>query len=189
MNKQLQLIGWGTLLGFPFLGFIIAWFFPQLWQFESILWYDSLGLNLLVGGVFGWAVGKMAVVLISMPFMQSVKEQYAPMIGQMNLSVKQIVFLSLCAGIGEEIFFRGFFQQWAGIWITAIVFVAIHGYLNPKNKAITVYGIGLTLAMAIVGYMAEYLGLISAILAHAIIDVVIFLFLSKSQEQLKTDIE
>lgn len=180
----MHLIGWGTLLGFPFLGLIIGYFFPVLWSWENIFWFDSLAWNIVLGLAYGTVIGQLAVWMIAQPFMERVKAQYAPMVQQLNLTMPQIVFLSFCAGIGEEIFFRGFMQQLAGVWITAIIFVAIHGYLNPKNKAVSIYGICLTIAMAGIGYMTEYLGLISAILAHTMIDVVIFLFLTKANPQI-----
>lgn len=86
-----------------------------------------------------------------------------------------IIFVSLCAGIGEEIFFRGIIQPYLGIVVTAIIFVAIHGYLNPKNLKITVYGVYMVFAIMLLGYLTDKFGLITAITAHTVIDVVLLI--------------
>ena len=85
-----------------------------------------------------------------------------------------IIFISFCAGVGEEILFRGVLQPLIGIWITAVLFVAIHGYLNPVNWRISIYGIYLTLVIGIIGHLTDWLGLTTAIIAHMIIDVILF---------------
>ena len=38
----------------------------------------------------------------------------------------QILFLSVCAGLGEEILFRGYFQTEFGIHVASIIFGALH---------------------------------------------------------------
>jgi len=58
-----------------------------------------------------------------------------------------------------------------GIIITAILFVAIHGYLNPRNWRISIYGVFMTAGIVLLGYLAETMGLLVAIVAHTIIDI------------------
>ncbi|MBK7566807.1 MAG: CPBP family intramembrane metalloprotease [Bacteroidetes bacterium] len=44
-----------------------------------------------------------------------------------------MLFLSFCAGVGEELLFRGAIQPWLGIWLTALLFI-FYTDLNPKDK-------------------------------------------------------
>jgi hypothetical protein len=98
---------------------------------------------------------------------------------EMNFAI--IVGVSLCAGIGEEIFFRGVVQPlpYCGVWVTAIFFVAIHGYLNPMDWRISIYGVYMTILIAGLGYLTDYMGLTTAMVAHTMIDVVLFSYLTK----------
>ena len=109
-----------------------------------------------------------------MKFMKPVLDKYKNMIISSEIDLQLIFFISFCAGVGEEILFRGVIQPLIGVWITSLIFVAIHGYLNPTNWRISIYGIYLTLSIALIGYLSNWLGLCTAIAAHMIIDVILF---------------
>ena len=83
--------------------------------------------------------------------------------------------MSFAAGVGEEILFRGAIQPFIGVWPTAIGFVAIHGYLNPMNLKMSIYGILMVVVSAGIGYLFKYEGLYAAITAHFLIDLVLFI--------------
>ena len=169
----------GTLLGFPIVGFIIHYF---LFETSFILLFVSksnLPIELVIGSITGLGFGYLAWYIISMPFMSPVLNKYRNLICTFDLDLPHIFFVSFCAGFGEEILFRGVLQPHLGVWVTAIIFVAIHGYLNPNNWRITVYGIYLTIAIGIIGYLTQYFGLITAIIAHMMIDVILFYKLTK----------
>lgn len=70
----------------------------------------------------GWIKRAMSNIVDRMytPFGQSIQ----------SLSVFDIVLLSCAAGIGEELFFRGLIQSFAGVWWTAIIFGLLHA-LTP----------------------------------------------------------
>lgn len=82
-----------------------------------------------------------------------------------------IIFISFCAGIGEELLFRASIQPLLGIWITAILFVLLHGYLSIRDWHLTIYGIFMVFVAAGLGYLFRFPGIYSAIVAHAIIDI------------------
>ena len=84
--------------------------------------------------------------------------------------------------MGEELLFRGAIQYWLGIWLTAILFVAIHGYLNPKNWKLSIYGVFMTFAIVGIGYFFEYFGIITAMSAHFMIDVYLFSVITAPRE-------
>jgi uncharacterized protein len=133
----------------------------------------QIGLGLLVGSILGMG----AKWVVKRPMLSPLATRYSRMMQSLNLKQGHIYFLSFCAGFGEELLFRGAIQPLAGIWITAIIFVGIHGYLNPMNWRISLYGIYMTLAIALLGYLTEWWGIFAACAAHMAIDVVLFNFL------------
>lgn len=181
MNQKIIHLATLTLVGFPLLGWAILWAtggpdILNLFRVET-----PLLQQLLIGIVTGLVTGGIAWVIIRSDYMQSVREKYSDVIRQFDLSPAQILYISLCAGIGEEIFFRGVIQPYLGIWITAILFVAIHGYLNPMNFKLFLYGVYMTLAIALIGFFSRQYGLYSAMAAHAVIDIILLYQMSRMQ--------
>jgi hypothetical protein len=184
MNKNLfYILGLVTLVGFSTLGSAILYFISDIALIEAfshgIAWYKQIVYGLLVG----LAIGAAAFGIIAMPFMKPVLEKYSGLMDGLHLNYFDVLFISFCAGYGEEILFRATMQHYFGIWPTAIIFVAIHGYLNPKDWRISIYGTFMTLCMAGLGYMYQYWGLISAIAAHFMIDVWLMYFLALRPQQ------
>ena len=140
-------------------------------------------MQILIGLAYGFITATLAWQLIKTPILEGTRTFFANLIGKLNLRLIDIVFISFCAGAGEEILFRGAIQPYLGVWITAILFVALHGYINPFNWRISVYGVLMCLIIAGIGYMNDYVGLTSAIAAHFMIDVYLFMALTKSTEE------
>lgn len=181
MNRRtFFLLGLLTLIGFSSLGGLVIEQFQDV-RFFSLFqkatpWYQQIGIGLLYGTItalIGWYI-------VNMTFLSNTRTFFARLIQGLNLSVPDILFISFCAGAGEEILFRGAIQPYLGIWITAILFVAIHGYLNPKNWRISVYGVYMCIVIAGMGYLSDYLGITTAIAAHFAIDVVLLYALIKT---------
>lgn len=80
-----------------------------------------------------------------------------------------VVLVALCAGVGEEIFFRGFLQRYLGVWGQAVLFGLAHatgGYL-PQ----ILFALGLGVAF---GYLIKRgWSLWTLILAHFLYDFVL----------------
>lgn len=179
MNQKIIHLATLTLVGFPIIGWLINWLaggppFRELFFIEAPLY-----VQLSIGAVTGAVTGGFAWMIIRSKPMASVRKKYAGIISQFNLSPLQIIYISLCAGIGEEILFRGVIQPHLGIWYTAILFVAIHGYLNPFDRKLFIYGVYMTLVIGLIGYFAKSLGLYSAMAAHTVIDVILLHQMSK----------
>jgi hypothetical protein len=163
-----------TLLGFPAIGLVIHLFFTNNPFISIFISKSNLLIEVLVGGITGLIIGYLGWEIIKMKFMKPVLDKYKNMITSSEIDLQLIFFISFCAGVGEEILFRGVIQPLIGVWITSLIFVAIHGYLNPTNWRISIYGIYLTLSIALIGYLSNWLGLCTAIAAHMIIDVILF---------------
>lgn len=169
-----------TLVGFPAIGYLIFHFFGNGNIQELILGEINIALQIIIGFPVGWTAALIAAKLIQADFMEPVRRKYGNMISELNLNIWQIIFISICAGVGEEWLFRAFLQPLWGIWITSLVFVALHGYLNPFDWRMSVYGIYLTLVIIGLGFMFIHWGIWASAAAHTAIDIVLLIFLTKS---------
>lgn len=184
MKKRLLWLAVLTLIGFPLLGWAIISIFKDNSLSIILRSQEPIWFQLITGVLLGLILGMGAKFIVTRPFLDDVQKKYSKIIAALNLSEIQIIFISLCAGFGEEILFRGAIQPLIGIWITAIIFVAIHGYLNPKDWKMSIYGIYMTAAIAILGYYTDFVGIIGASMAHAAIDYVLFKHLIKTGKEI-----
>jgi len=172
-KKKLLGLALFTLVIFPLIGHILIYFFKE-GNFALIYRAQySLGWQLYFGLLSGFVFGLLAWFISTSKWVSPTSTKYIGLIGNLNLNHFDIILISLCAGIGEELLFRGALQPLIGIWITAIFFVLIHGYLDPRDWRISLYGISMTFIIAILGYMTEALGIWSAAISHAMIDYVL----------------
>lgn len=181
MNKTTLSLGLGTLLVFGMGGILVIELLQDERFVEVLLRGRELPYQLLIGLLVGLTASGIALYIISRKFFEKEKAFYYGLISRLDLDVFAMVFLSLCAGVGEEIFFRAGIQPFLGIWWTALLFVLLHGYLNPTNFKISIYGIVMVGFIAVFGYLFQYIGIFSAITAHAVFDMVLFLRMTKSQ--------
>jgi membrane protease YdiL (CAAX protease family) len=144
---------------------------------------QGISWHLAVGAFMGLAIAAVAWAIISHPAMSTVKRRYVGMLMPWIGSRVDRVLVSIAAGVGEEIFFRGALQHWLGIPITAVLFVAVHGYLDPRDMRISIYGIFMTAAMLLMGWVAEHHGLLAPIVAHTVIDIVLLELLYRAGRQ------
>ncbi|MFN8775442.1 MAG: CPBP family intramembrane glutamic endopeptidase [Flavobacteriales bacterium] len=162
-----------TLAGMPLVAIVIDRYTEKVDLAAMLVGYSPWYSQLAGGAAVGIAAGFAARWLISRPFMDPVNRRYVKLLGQFDLTMSEILFISFCAGVGEEMLFRGALQPFLGVILTAVVFVAIHGYLNPRDWRISTYGLMMTGFIMVIGFMAEWLGLASAMLAHTLIDVIL----------------
>lgn len=160
-----------TLIGFSLLGYWIIENYLSL-SFEAVIEGNGpFWIQGAAGLAFGLTSAFLAWRVIETSILYQTRVFFSKLIKNFNLTFSEILFVSICAGIGEELLFRGAIQPVLGIWLTAIVFVAIHGYLNPFNWRLTVYGIFMTLVIAGIGYLQVHFGITAAIAAHTVIDI------------------
>ena len=169
-----------TLIGMPLVAIVVDRFSETV-NLQMALTGDAKYWEQLAAGSFaGIMIAVGAHTLIASPLLDAVNSSYARMLGRFKLTFSEILLISLCAGVGEEMLFRGALQPFLGIPVTSILFVAIHGYLNPRDWRLSIYGIFMTVGIAWLGYLAESRGLLSAIVGHTIIDVYLLIYLQRS---------
>ncbi|HXH19430.1 MAG TPA: CPBP family intramembrane glutamic endopeptidase [Chitinophagales bacterium] len=166
-----------TLFGFSAAGLTSIYFF----QGKSIREFFGEGaswkMQLLRGTFFGLTAVMVALVLVRSRWFMPSRIFFTGLIAAINPSAVHIFFYSLCAAVGEEILFRGAVQPHIGIWPASVLFIFLHGYLNPFNWPITMYGLFMIIISAGLGYLYELFGIYAAMVAHFIFDVAMFSFL------------
>ncbi|MDX9751799.1 MAG: CPBP family intramembrane glutamic endopeptidase [Flavobacteriales bacterium] len=142
-------------------------------------WWPQVGAG--IGA--GLLLGRAAWALAASPLVRPATMRYVGRIGPLVGRPADRLFISLCAGVGEELFFRGAVQFWAGVPATAVLFVAVHGYLDPRNWRLCIYGLALTAAMVLLGLWADRAGLLGPMAAHAALDVVLLQRMHRAWKQ------
>lgn len=141
-------------------------------------------LQIGIGLASGSLIGLAGVLMIRFPSFKEILDEYAIIrqIKELSLSPVQIVYVSLIAGISEEILFRGAIQPLIGIWLTSLLFIGIHGYIRVQSATHVLYSLFTFALSMVLGILFIYFGLISAIAAHFIYDVVVLYGIKKDVE-------
>jgi len=178
----LVFLGLGTLITFPLLSWLLMFIIPDSFNvsFETMFHinesdYGLITLFLAIGIMFGLVV----VWLAELTYFEKSMERYKNLLKGYKLSVFYVFFLSICAGVGEEIFFRGVIQPVFGIWLTALFFVAIHGYFSIKIKRINIFALLLTCFIALLGWSSKEYSIWLAIAGHFSYDLVLLFYYKK----------
>ncbi len=184
MRNKMLFFGWVTLLIFPIPAFLFRFYYEHVSFYQFIQVQNVKVIPIGLGLEFGFVYALLCYLLMLAPFFDSVPTKIDQLIGQMNLKIRHGIFLSLCAGIGEELLFRAGIQEYLGWILTSIIFVAMHGYLNPWNWRFSMYGIIVLPFIFIISLGYIYFGLWFAIAAHFAYDAVLFTIMINEQ---KTD--
>ncbi len=179
MRNQIILFGWITLLLFPLPGFYLQYYFNDVSFVEFLSYQDFKLVPIVYGLQFGVFYAFIAYLFMKAPFFDKVPVKVNKLVQNMKLSVFDGLFLSLCAGIGEEFLFRQGIQSFTGVIITSILFVALHGYLNPFNLRFSVYGLIVLPFILLISYGLDSFGIWFCIAAHFAYDAVLFTFMIK----------
>lgn len=120
----------------------------------------------IAAGIIGFIIKRPLVSRVLRDF------QIVDLLMNIRLTLFDRIQLSIFAGVGEELLFRGAIQPLLGIWITSLLFVGIHGYFKFKTTGHVLFGFmmfGLSVGL---GYLFEWIGLIAAMVAHAVYDLI-----------------
>ena len=171
--------GWITLLLFPIPGFLLQFFINDA-TFSDFLNIKSYSiLHLFLGLELGVVYGFISYLFVKSPFFEKLPNRIDDLVKAMNLKIRHGLFLSFCAAVGEELLFRAGLQSFLGPFLCSIVFVALHGYLNPFNLRFSVYGLIVLPFILLISYGMEPFGLLFCIAAHFSYDAILFTFMIK----------
>ncbi|MFW5790548.1 MAG: type II CAAX prenyl endopeptidase Rce1 family protein [Bacillota bacterium] len=128
--------------------------------------------------------GIIGIVVLSLPAFIAIK--YRPelvedgleeILSICKLSLLKLAFMSVLAGISEELLFRAFLQEIVGLWPASIAFMLAHFGFWFKQKKVTdkiLFGFFYLLAGAWLGLVYQQAGIIAAAIAHAGYDYILF---------------
>lgn len=182
MDKKLLLrLGLLTLIGFPIPTFVVLYYVEGIHPF-AIFEFEKCGFfEISTGLVLGVLYALIALQFMKFKVFDQLPNRIEKIVAKMKLSVLECLFLSMCAGVGEELLFRSGMQWYLGPIITSVFFVAIHGYLNPMNWRFSLYGIIVLPFILLISYGFIEWGLWFAISAHFAYDFVLFLVMTRQE--------
>lgn len=171
-------MGLVTLLIFPIPTFIVLPWLEgtsvySIFQFENLTVFN-VGIGIELGVTYAF----LALLFMQAPIFETMPNRVEKIVRDMRLTIVDCIFLSFCAGVGEELLFRSGVQFYLGPLLTAIFFVAIHGYLNPFNWKMSLYGLIVLPFILLISYGFSTFGLWFAIAAHFAYDLVLFLVIT-----------
>lgn len=181
----LLFIAFATLVGFSLGGILIILQFQDV-SLPTVFFKTPSPLyqQIIVGLVYGFITTLPVIYACRLKWFQDVAQEYSKMMPK-DLNLLEIIFISLCVGIGEEIFFRAGMQPLWGVFVTSIFFVGIHFYYDPYNTPKFYYGCYLTLVIIGAAYLFEYMGIWAAASFHFMFDAVLIWYLVNKIESLK----
>ena len=184
-NNVLFFMGLGTLVLFP----LLAW--PVL-HFTDVPFWDIFNIRtdeIYLVPVYisaGILFGLFVIWFTELNYFETALKSIKSRLDQFKINSFYVVFLSICAGVGEEVFFRGALQPLIGIWATAFFFVLIHDYFSIKNLRLNFFGVVITIFIAFLGWSVQKYNLWLAIAAHFSYDLIL-LFYYKYQRSISLD--
>jgi hypothetical protein len=164
---------------------ILYYFNATAFMIPVVIGKVNLWIQVGAGVAGGFLLSGITWLMGKWKYLNDVNFDYTLRLGIFNFSLQEILFLSFCAGVGEEIVFRGMIQPWLGILTTSFLFIALHGYMSYSSWPKVIFGLILFAVGTILGVLGEYLGLLAAIVAHIIYDVIAFQRIQAEYEELK----
>jgi uncharacterized protein len=182
-KRSIYILGFITLLVFPIPAFAFWHWKEAITLAEFLRWDEIWKPETVFGIVFGIIYAFFALLFMGAPVFESLPNRAENMVKSMRLTIWDAIFLSICAGVGEELLFRAGIQPLLGVWITSILFVAIHGYLNPMNWRISLYGLLVLPFIVLISFGYTTFGQWFSIGAHFSYDLVLFLAILADKQE------
>lgn len=184
-KTQFHLLGWVTLILFPMPAFLVLHYIEGI-SLSEFFQKDSLSLSMVLMGInAGLFYAFIILILGQFPAFQEQSMRQVRMIKSLRLNWGDILFISICAGVGEELLFRAGMQFYLGPWITSFIFVAIHGYFSLTSWKKNLPGIAVLPFILLLAFGFEAYGLWFAIAAHVTYDFVLFSFFVTPEKPIK----
>lgn len=176
-------MGLMTLLVFPVPAFLALHYISGKSFSEFMDWKSFQFSSTAIGICIGVAYAFLANQLMKLPVFKTVPLRVDELVKSLDLTILDAVFLSLCAGIGEELLFRAGVQFYLGVIITSVLFVVVHGYLNPFNWRQSLYGVVVLPLSFLLGFGYEWYGLWFSIAIHTAYDFTLFVAFGNEDDE------
>lgn len=173
-SKNLLGLSLLSTLFYGVIAFLIFRYFHDTTLDQAFKHGTELFSQLAVGNILGIMSALIIYFLIQQsPIRQTLSDFYIfDAISKLRFNQFDRIQVSAFAGVGEELLFRGAIQPLLGNVITSFIFVGIHGYFKFKSVGHILFGLSMLGLSLMLGLLYEYIGLVAAMTAHAIYDMV-----------------
>jgi membrane protease YdiL (CAAX protease family) len=138
------------------------------------------GRPILVQLAWGLAIGAglsalTFVAVFFLPVFSGLKRFLIGILSGIDLDGLNPFWISLSAGTGEEMLFRGALQPLLGLWWTSLIFALAHlrpGIFRSSPRNATLFFVSVFAVSVLAGTVCLQFGLIAAIVMHAAWDTV-----------------
>ncbi len=159
---------YGALLVVGFFWHAVAQDSNDIWRIDpnqgwlALLWTPAIGVGfgLLTVQVFRALQGRMA-------WLSELHREFRSIFGQPSQA--ELVLLATASSLGEEILFRGAMLDAWGLWVSSLVFAALHIPPKPSLWPWTLSSLVLGLALGAMTLLTGNLG--AAVAAHFVINL------------------
>lgn len=167
--------------GLGFVGVAVAWLAGISLADRLQLTSAALQRGLVATGPLLLMLG--LVILSSWAPLVEIRKQVEQLVSELfaHSHWLEIALISLAAGVGEELLFRGALQPWIVSWTHPLIALSVVSLLFGLAHAMsTSYFVLATLVGAYLGWLAmEYDDLIAPIAAHTLYDFVALLYVQR----------
>jgi membrane protease YdiL (CAAX protease family) len=156
------------------LAFVIILLFHGQPYLAQLLVGPPLLYQILLGSMIGSLYCAVSVLGYKYTARHQTTQSTIASYSRLDLSGLNPLWIALAAGFGEELLFRGALQPLIGIWFTSVLFVLVHARayrFNHFNKRVVVQALGIFAVSVVLGFIAKYAGLATAMIVHAVVDV------------------
>lgn len=180
-TRKLLILSLVSVNVYVFFSLLIIRFWHDSGLAEVLIGSFSLWIQLGIGLGTGILSAAIIYVVISFTSVSGVLSDYFifEALSKSEFSFFDKAQISLFAGAGEEFLFRGAIQPLLGNGLTSFIFIAIHGYFKFTSYAHMAFGIMMFTFSLILGLLSSYVGLFSAMAAHAIYDFLMLYLVQK----------
>ena len=117
-------------------------------------------------------------------FRKELDEKVLPIF--LNSNIVDLAIISLLAGVGEELFFRGWMQtvlaERSGVWVGILAASLIFGLLHYLSITYAIYALATGIYLGVIYYVFGNLYIVMAI--HAVYDFVALVYLVRKGRQI-----
>ena len=169
----------GSVVVLAALAWLIAWI-RGMSLASLFVARHSVPVQLVLGALFGSAVAAVVILIVARAeALASLREIVRTAMTAVAPTRLDMLFVSVNAGVGEELFFRGALQPLVGLAPAAALFAVVHTGL-PRTRGVAMF-CAYVFAMGVgLGALYRWSGLVAAMTAHALFDVLLLLWADRA---------
>lgn len=156
---------------------LVSWVCLAWWRRVSladVFAPDDVAARVALGIAIGVAFGVAALAVVwSVPAFAGFRRLAREGFEGIEPRFTDMLIISMAAGWGEELFFRGVLLPEIGVWLAALAFVVAHGIVPYRSRGRWAMAAVLFAAGVGLGYVYEWRGLEASMAAHASYDLAV----------------